>query len=190
MPVINVRGKPAGKAKAKPAARKPARAAARQAPKPRARAAKSTNGRKAPERVNRSSKMPDIPKAELNRILGPLKKSADKREKHYADWKSEVAAVNEMIVEALDAEIPVKEIVDNAQVSRQHVYKIIADMQEGKRGTNGVAKGVAGRPPVQKTRRSAGSKRITRSTNGRKAPAKAKPKVGTSTGRPRIRARA
>lgn len=179
MPVIKTR------TGAKPATRKAKPAARRTAPKAKARSVKSSNGRKAPERVNRSSKMPDIPKSAVNKILNPLKRSADNREKHYANWKEEVAAVNELIVDALDAEIPVKEIVDNAQVSRQHVYKIIADMQEGKRGDNGVAKGVAGRPPAKKSvRRSAGAKRITR-TNGRKAsaPAKAKPRA-------RIRARA
>jgi hypothetical protein len=190
MPVIKTRGQ----AKAKPATRKPAaRGTARKsatAPKRRA-AAKPSNGRKAkaaPQRINRSSKMPEgVSKAEVNKILNPLASSAKRRNKHYADWKSEVSTVNELIVDALDAEIPVKDIVESADVSRQHVYKIIADIDAGKRSDNGQATGEAGRPAAKpKARRSAGSKRITRSTNGRKAPAK----VGTSTGRPRIRARA
>ena len=187
MPVIKTRaerGKPSGSTRkaAKPAAR----TTARTAPKRRTQAKAKTNGRKAPERgVNRSSKMPDLPKSQINGILNPLAASAKRRNKHYEDWKSEVAAVNEMIVTALDAEIPVKDIVEHADVSRQHVYKIISDIDSGKRGDNGLATGQAGRPPVKKARRSAGAKRITRSTNGRKAStakASAKP-------RPRIRAR-
>lgn len=193
MPVIKTRGQ----AKAKPAARTAARGTARKsatAPKRRT-AAKPSNGRKAkatPQRVNRSSKMPEgVSKSQINSILNPLAASSKRRNKHYEDWKSEVASVNELIVDALDAEIPVKDIVEHADVSRQHVYKIIADIDAGKRSDNGQATGEAGRPAAKpKARRSAGSKRITRSTNGRKAPAKAKPKVGTSTGRPRIRARA
>jgi hypothetical protein len=188
MPVINVRGKPAGKStgSARKTMAKPARRTAAKsttAPKRRTTAKAKTNGRQSAERVNRSSKMPDLPKSQINGILNPLAKSAKAREKHYEDWKSEVANVNELIVSALDAEIPVKDIVEHANVSRQHVYKIIADLDAGKRSANGVAKGVAGRPPAKKVTRSAGSKRITRSANGRKASA-AKP-----TARKRIRAK-
>jgi hypothetical protein len=174
MPVIKTREqaskpKPRQTAKAsKPAPRK------RGTAKPKAQA-------QTQERVNRSSKT-DMPKRELNAILNPLTKAAEQREKHYEAWKSHVSAVNEMIVEALDAEVPVHMIVDAADVSRQHVYKIISDLKSGKRDNGGQATGKAGRPPAEKPKAKATAKKTGRrpaSKSSGQTSGKARPRIRT-----------
>ncbi len=101
------------------------------------------------ERSNRSSKT-DLTQTQLNRILGPLDKASKSRNKNHDAWKDDVASVNALIVEALESEIPIVMIVEAADVSRQHVYKIISDMDAGKRTSEGLATGKAGRKPTTK----------------------------------------
>lgn len=190
MPVIKTKG-------SKPGAK---RGSAVRASKPAAKpAAKRTTGAKRraaakpePTRTNRSPKT-DLPKSEINATIGPLTKAGKERKRYEAAWKEQVAETNRLIVEALDKEIPVNMIVNAAQVSRQHVYKIIADIAEGKRTNGGEATGKAGRPPAQKARTSRGIGGATaarKARTGRRAAASSgrvgQPRV---SGRPTIRTR-
>jgi hypothetical protein len=177
MPVIRTRQEAS---KPKPRARTKQTAATKPAPRKR-QAAKPA----AESRTNRSSKT-DLSQRELNAILNPLSKAAQQREKHYEAWKEHVSAVNEMIVEALDAEIPVHMIVDSASVSRQHVYKIISDMKEGRRTNGGQATGKAGRPRTN----GEAKKPAARKPAARKAAAKpGRRPAGKAATKPRARIR-
>lgn len=144
MAVIKTRG---AAAKAKPSTRKAAAKPAARKGATRKVAAKTT------ERTNRSSKT-DLSQSQLNTILNPLSKASKSRNKNHDAWKEDVATVNELIVEALADEIPVNMIVEAADVSRQHVYKLINDIEEGKRTKDGLATGKPGRKPTTTKRSS------------------------------------
>jgi hypothetical protein len=119
--------------------------------KPIIRTANDRPGRR-PRALTPASKRPK-PKAKSNGGVNLAKMRADarQRDKLYTGWKEKVAAVNEGIAAALDAEVAVKEIVDNALVSRQHVYKVQTDIAEGRR-VDGKTQGKAGRPKAPKKR--------------------------------------
>jgi len=141
MAIIKTRGT----AKAKPStSTKPARRST----------AKETTSTKRTASINRSPKT-DLSQAQLNKVLTPLSKAAKSRNRNHDAWKEDVATVNELIVTGLSEEIPVNMLVEAADVSRQHVYKIISDIEEGKRTSDGLATGKAGRKPAAATKRSA-----------------------------------
>lgn len=178
MPVINLGGRKVGGAAKKPAsrtnstARKPAakRTATRTASKPVAK--KSAARTAAPERVNRSPKT-DMSQSQLNKLLGPLGKKAVKREQLYEQWKDAVSEVNDLILEALDAEVPVGMIVYEAQISRQHLYKLIGERSKNGSGSKTRAKAAAktatrAKPVAKKT----ATRTVAKKTPARKPAAK------------------
>ena len=148
------------------------------AAKPAAKATTAT-------RQRRSSKT-DMTQAQLNKILKPLARDAAKRTSFHDQWKEYVASVNEQIIAALDAGVPVSLIVEHGDISRQHVYKLLED---AKKATNG--SGPKTRAKAAATTAKHGPGRPKGSTNKAKpAPrATARKTTTTSKAKPKIRAR-
>lgn len=138
MPVIKQRGaasKPASRT-AKSKTTTPAKrgtTSRKSATKPAAKRTTTTRKpaakKEAPQRVNRSPKT-DMSARELKSFLAPLEKIGVKRTKQYEDWKGTVEESNELILAALEAEVPVNMIVEAAQVTRQHIYKLLGQQDD------------------------------------------------------------
>jgi hypothetical protein len=140
----------------------------------------TSKAKPAPESTRRSPN-PQISQRELDKLLKPLSRSAAKRDKLNEQWKEAVQEANEAIVAAVEGGAPVNLVVENGDISRQHVYFLMQQAQSGGR-SNGSGSKSAGRKAASKakgtTRKSGSASKSTR-----KSPAK------RGGSRPKIRAR-
>lgn len=201
MPVIvKTRGAKASNTAKKPATkpaakRKPAtKTTAKKAVKRSGTAQSSTPVRKkgvatpADQRTNRSPLVPEgMNKTELNSYLKKLTTVGNKREELFENWKEQVSESNQLIVLALNAEVPVGMIVDAANVTRQHVYKMLGEIRDGKRNEDGTLKNTdnrGGRPASKPaTKRKPAAKKAPASSNGKKTIGTRKPAAKPAAGK-------
>lgn len=167
--------KPAArKSTAKPATRKAATSTRRTAAGPKRTAKPKAAPKAAQATGTRRSPKTDMSQRELNSVLGPLTKAATQRDKFNAQWKAAIKETNDQIVAAIEAGVPVNLIVNAASVSRQHVYTLLKEIQEGKRSN--------GHKPAAAKRTSKPKATTAKAKTTRKAAPKASAK-------PRIKAR-
>lgn len=145
-------------AKAAPAKPKAKATGTRKAtPKPAAKKATAATGER-----RRSST--DMTQAQLKKVLGPLETHSRKRDEFNAKWKEEIREVNDRILDALNQEVPIHLIVKSANVSRQHVYKLIEDAKAGKRSNGSKPKAApktAAKPKTGTAKKTAPKRKIT-----------------------------
>ena len=102
--------------------------------------------------------------AQLKKVLGPLETHSRKRDEFNAKWKEEIREVNDRILDALNQEVPIHLIVKSANVSRQHVYKLIEDAKAGKRSNGSKPKAApktAAKPKTGTAKKTAPKRKIT-----------------------------
>lgn len=142
--------------------------------KRQSKTAKSTRTTRAKSPERRSPKT-DLSQSQLKKFLNPLNRHATKRDKLKAEWLEEVELAQTAMLEALDAGVPVGLVMKSAQVSRQHIYKVLKERAEA---TNG-----SGSKSRAKTAAKSG---VTKPSKRKPAAAKSSKK---SSGRPKLRSR-
>lgn len=160
---ISLKSKPKAGTKSKAKAA-PKRAQTKAAPKRTQAKAKPKAAAKAPAERTRRSPKTDLTQAQLKKHLGPLAKVANERVALNERWKAKVEESNERVLAALDAGVPIGLVVESAQISRQHCYKLIEQAQAGRR-SNGNAKS-ARKPAAKATTKKPAAKAKTTSKRG------------------------
>lgn len=118
--------KPATRTKAsKPAAKRtPAKKATSKPAAKRSAARKPAATKAAPTRTNRSPKVPEGKERQIEAMRKKLKKQGDLRLKLHEQHKEAVAELAEMVEDCLSKGMPMGMVHENAQISRQWIYKI------------------------------------------------------------------
>jgi len=90
-----------------------------------------------PEQHRQRPRDPEMSAAAVKRILTPLKEAAEAREELKEEYKEQVLAAQLAAMEASEANIPLRLIVEAGQFTRQYFYQIERDYKSGKLDASG-----------------------------------------------------
>jgi hypothetical protein len=143
------------------------RTAARKTATKRTASKPATTKRQSTRTTDRRSSKTDLSQTQLKKLLGPLERHATKRDKLRAELNEEIELTQEALFEALDANVPVGLVQKAANVSRQHIYKLLGERQNGS-GPKSRAKAAAktATKPAKSPKASNGRKKPGRKTTG------------------------